>query len=80
VDVFLHVRTSRRLFDTSRGLLERECSGGTSLFQAGTIQTEGVRSLAWNGDRLVDWAGGARSWDLDGTARRASHTIGYRFG
>ena len=40
--------------------------------------TSKARSLAWDGDDLVDWADGRR-WDVDGSESRSSHHHAYDF-
>lgn len=39
----------------------------------------GVRSLAWEGDTLVDWVRGGARWTLQGTCDDASMLIGFSF-
>lgn len=38
-----------------------------------------VRSLCWNGDSLIDWAGGNRIFELDGKVSHPSVSWAYRF-
>ena len=33
-----------------------------------------LQSLVWEGDNLVDWAGGGERFNLDGTRRQRPHT------
>jgi hypothetical protein len=48
-------------------------------FETIRIEASGVRSLLWDGDRLIDWVGGRASWGLDGSHRRSSVSYSYRF-
>lgn len=38
-----------------------------------------LRSLCWSGDALIDWAGGAVRYELDGSHSRATLNLMYRF-
>ena len=44
-----------------------------------TIAAKGLRSLAWDGDDLVDLAAGGRRFTLDGKTRPAQVFYAYRF-
>jgi hypothetical protein len=44
-----------------------------------TIPAKGVRSLCFHGDELVDWAGGARVFTMDGVDHGRRLNLGYRF-
>ncbi|MBV9946713.1 MAG: hypothetical protein JOZ69_07690 [Myxococcales bacterium] len=44
-----------------------------------TIRAKDVRSLCFHGDQLVDWVGGARVFDLDGTDHGRRVNFAYRF-
>lgn len=43
------------------------------------IPARGVRSLAWLGDRLVDWISGGEIYSLDGAKSESSARYAYRF-
>ena len=43
------------------------------------IPAGNVQSLCWQGDALVDWAGGAERYRLDGTSLGRSVSYSYRF-
>lgn len=49
------------------------------MFNEWTIPATDVRSLVWEGDTLVDWAGGARRFGLDGSIKERSIIYAYRF-
>lgn len=51
----------------------------TPHIHAVTIPAQGVESLAWRGDSLVDWVGGGAVHELDGTHHRACVRYAYRF-
>jgi len=46
----------------------------TEWFSQVTLPAQGVQTLAWRDDELVDWAGGHRGYSLDGKIRRAAYT------
>jgi hypothetical protein len=43
------------------------------------IDAPDARSLCWQGDRLIDWVGGAAVYFLDGSSQRAKVRYAYRF-
>ena len=44
-----------------------------------TIKADGVQSLCWTGDSLVDWVGGGDMYHLDDTVEKSYVRFGYRF-
>lgn len=44
-----------------------------------SVPAEGVCSLAWCGDALVDWVGGGERYGLDGLVRPSNVAYSYRF-
>lgn len=44
-----------------------------------TFKAEGLRSLAWDGNELVDWAGGGTRYTLDGRTTTLNRTYAYGF-
>ncbi|HEY0738583.1 MAG TPA: hypothetical protein VGD69_26935 [Herpetosiphonaceae bacterium] len=50
-----------------------------SFFQQWTFPAQGVKSLSWVGNALVDWVSGGHVYQLDGTLHEARINYAYRF-
>src|SRR5476651_2613759 len=48
-------------------------------FESIELPAEGVQSLCWKGDILVDWVGGVRCFHLNGTVESRRVSFPYRF-